>query len=174
MDLGHHFLQLSLGHAFCKRKKHIYSTVTVKTKEKWPDKTCDRLFKISRSGLSVLFHDDLYITVTKRYMQVIGNTSLSTMLWCFRKELQFINTSINNFYEIMMMHVLYLTYKLSWILIVIAPIRHIILTLSQSFFILTPQICVLIREAATANFVVPGLTRSGINTIGWMDTQREA
>ena len=74
----------------------------------------------------------------------------------------------------MMMHALYLTYKLSWILIVIALIRHIILTLSQSFFIFTPQICVVIREAATAKFVVPGLIRSGINTIGWMDTLREA
>ena len=72
----------------------------------------------------------------------------------------------------MMRSALYWTNTLSWIFIVplkqqsadrhVAPLGHIILIPSQPVFVLSPQCCVLSGEATNTNFIVFGLTLSGL------------
>jgi hypothetical protein len=44
----------------------------------------------------------------------------------------------------------------------VAPLRHIILIPSQQVFALTPNCCLLSREATNTNFIVFGSTRPGL------------
>jgi hypothetical protein len=46
----------------------------------------------------------------------------------------------------------------------VAPLRHIILILSQPVFALSPECCVLSGEATNTNFKVFGLTRPGLES----------
>ena len=51
-----------------------------------------------------------------------------------------------------------------------APLRHIILILSQPVFVLTPQSCVLSRDAKNTNFNVLGRPHWGLKT--WSTTPK--
>ena len=74
-----------------------------------------------------------------------------------------------HFNELMIMSTLYQTNTLSSMKQQstdrhVTPLRHIILILSQPVFALTPQWCVLSREAGNTNFIVFGLTEPELKT----------
>jgi len=46
----------------------------------------------------------------------------------------------------------------------VAPLGHIVMIRSQSYFALTPECCVLSEEAVKTNFIVFGWTRPGLES----------
>jgi hypothetical protein len=77
------------------------------------------------------------------------------------------------FNEMLMRSAFHKNNTISWIFIVlkqqfvgryVAPLEHIILIPNQPIFALSPYFCVPIEEATNTNFIVFGLSRSGLET----------